>query len=307
MDEQFNYPHEVHIHGDVHIHYYKENPTHEHKRVHAQRKENQLHVHRNEHVPNSTQNTRGIDKRLKDSYKEIMLKSMSFKQDLYFITWTYAKKVWGRHYDEVEKDIGQIRKRIIHLFYQNFKDWKDNRPTKDFPRMWFVIEPHADGQYHIHLIMEPVDPDLLARGLHNQRFQLIWDRIVRQKICKRDTKDQQVITNKMLEKHPEYKYHHHSQKTFSQPNRYDHWLIARFICEYITHNNKRNGELWGLNRLTNSPNNINSKVMEREEEVINKIDYLNKDKNFKKHHLKHQAPSHLCFKYSDLSNNDNEP
>ena len=222
MDEQFNYPHEVHIHGDVHIHYYKENPTHEHKRVHAQRKENQLHVHRNEHVPNSTQNTRGIDKRLKDSYKEIMLKSMSFKQDLYFITWTYAKKVWGRHYDEVEKDIGQIRKRIIHLFYQNFKDWKDNRPTKDFPRMWFVIEPHADGQYHIHLIMEPVDPDLLARGLHNQRFQLIWDRIVRQKICKRDTKDQQVITNKMLEKHPEYKYHHHSQKTFSQPNRYDH-------------------------------------------------------------------------------------
>ena len=46
--------------------------------------------------------------------------------------------------------------------------------------------------------------------------------------------------------------------------------------------------------------------MEHEEEVINKIDYLNKDKNFK-HHLKHQAPSHLCFKYSDLSNNDNEP
>ena len=47
--------------------------------------------------------------------------------------------------------------------------------------------------------------------------------------------------------------------------------------------------------------------MEHEEEVINKIDYLNKDKNFKKLHLKHQAPSHLCFKYSDLSNNDNEP
>ena len=74
--------------------------------------------------------------------------------------------------------------------------------------------------------MEPVDPDLLARGLHNQRFQLIWDRIVRQKICKRETKDQQVITNKMLDKHPEYKYHHHYQKTFSQLNRYDHWLIA---------------------------------------------------------------------------------
>ncbi|QNI96681.1 hypothetical protein SynRS9902_00781 [Synechococcus sp. RS9902] len=46
MDEQFNYPHEVHIHGDVHIRYYKENPTHEHKKVYVERKENQVHVHR---------------------------------------------------------------------------------------------------------------------------------------------------------------------------------------------------------------------------------------------------------------------
>ena len=35
---------------------------------------------------NSTQNTRDIDKKLKDSYKEIILKSMSIKEGLYFIT-----------------------------------------------------------------------------------------------------------------------------------------------------------------------------------------------------------------------------
>jgi hypothetical protein len=287
MSEQKSYPQEIHIHGDVHIHLNinKEDQEHEHRDVHVLGKENKH---------------QGIDRRLKNEYMKMILESMNQTKGLFLITWTYGKKSWGRHYDEVVQDIGQIRKRIIQLFYQSFKRYKDDRPTPEFPKMWFFIEEHKDGQFHIHLLMESVDPDLMCKGFHNNRFQIIWDRIVNKKITVRSQRDQMVITEEMVKRFPEYKNHPHYGKTFSQLNRYDGWLVARFICEFITHNNQRNGEGWGLRKLSNSPTCIHSKVLESNDEVIQKTDYLNKDKNFRFKSNPALTQDHLCVMYSDL-------
>lgn len=287
MSEQKSYPQEIHIHGDVHIHLNinKEDQEHEHRDVHVLGKENKH---------------QGIDRRLKNEYMKMILESMNQTKGLFLITWTYGKKSWGRHYDEVVQDIGQIRKRIIQLFYQSFKRYKDDRPTPEFPKMWFFIEEHKDGQFHIHLLMESVDPDLMCKGFHNNRFQIIWDRIVNKKITVRSQRDQMVITEEMVNRFPEYKNHPHYGKTFSQLNRYDGWLVARFICEFITHNNPRNGERWGLTKLSNSPTCIHSKVLESNDEVIQKTDYLNKDKNFRFKSNPALTQDHLCVMYSDL-------
>lgn len=287
MPEQKNYPQEIHIHGDVHIHL-------NNKLV------RQEHEHRDVHVLDKTNRPKGIDRRLKNQYMKMILESMNQTKGLYLITWTYGKKCWGNHYDEVVQDIGQIRKRIIQLFYQNHRGWKEDRPTPDFPKQWFFIEDHKDGQFHIHLLMEPVDPDLMCRGFHNGRFQTYWERIVNQKITKRPHHDQRVITEEMVNRFPEYRNHPHYGKTFSQLNRYDGWLVARFICEFITHNNQRNGEGWGLRKLSNSPTCIHSKVLDTHDEVIQKTDYLNKDKNFRFKSNQALSQDHLCVFYSDL-------
>lgn len=287
MPEQKSHPQEIHIHGDVHIH----------MNINKEEKE---HGHRGVHILGRENRHQGIDRRLKDQYMKMIVESMNQTKGLYLITWTYGKKSWGRYYDEVVQDIGQIRKRIIQLFYQSYKRGKYDRPTPEFPKMWFFIEEHKDGQFHIHLLMEPIDPDLMCRGFHNERFQIIWDRIVNQKITQRSLQDQMVITQEMVRRFPDYKNHPHHGKSFSQLNRYDGWLVARFICEFISHNNQRNGEGWGLRKLSNSPTCIHSKVLDANDEVIQKTDYLNKDKNFRFKSNQSLTQDHLCVMYSDL-------
>ena len=102
----------------------------------------EIQIHSNVHALGKTNRTKKIRRGLKNQYMKMILDSMNQTKGLYLITWTYGKKCWGNYYDEVVQDIGQIRKRIIHLFYQNHRKWKDERPTPDFPKTP-IISPLA--------------------------------------------------------------------------------------------------------------------------------------------------------------------
>ena len=146
--------------------------------------------------------------------------------------------------------------------------------------------------------MEGLSPDLKLKGFHRDGFNTKWNRVVRQRINKRN---QRVISNKMIENYNGYSNHPYANKTFDQIGRFDDWLWARFLCDYISHFNKRNGETWGLSKISNKTDKNHSKVIDSSDEVIQKIDYLNKDKNFKFKSGEGLSLDHLCLSYSDLT------
>ena len=200
-----------------------------------------------------------VDTKVKDTIVNNLLKQIDQDRRHYLITWTYGRKNMGHDVSEVENDIKNIRSRIIKMFYQNFKGKDRMRPDDEFPRMYFFKEQHQDGQYHIHLLIESIEPDLLAQSFDKESFMIRYYTI-RQKIINR--KDL-IITEKMI--------------------------------DYTTHygDNQR----WGLSKLSNSPDNNHSKVIETKLELKNKIDYLNKDQYFMNNTSEYLG--HLVPQYSD--------
>jgi len=235
-----------------------------------------------------------IDYRVQYDIVQNFLKSISDDQHHMLITLTYPKK-FGKKYEEVLEDIFAIRSRIINLLFPNFKPKLNNR-RDDCPRMYFFIERHSDGQYHIHLLMETIEPDLLATCLDRESFKLRWHTIIN-KINKRKPIQQMVITHKMIDRWSDYRHHPYSNKTFSQiKSNYDEWKVARFICDYISH--YKDDERWGLNRISNSPENNHSKVIESKAEIHSKCTYLNKDRYFidkDDDFLRHIVPEYSDF------------
>ena len=91
--------------------------------------------------------------------------------------------------------------------------------------------------------------------------------------------------------------HPYANKTFSQiKSNYDEWKVARFICDYISH--YKDDERWGLNRISNSPENNHSKVIENKAEIHSKCSYLNKDRYFIDKN--DDFLSHIVPEYSDF-------
>jgi len=204
------------------------------------------------------------------------LDSIDDNQHHMLITWTYPKK-FGWKDDEVLKDIFGIRSRIIKLLFPNFKPKLNNRPN-ECPRMYFFRERHSDNQFHIHLLMETIEPHLWAICLDRDSFKLRWHTIMN-KISKRKPEQKRLITHKMVDRWSDYKNHPYANTTFDQiKSNYDEWKVARFICDYISH--YRDDERWGLNRISNSPENNHSKVVESKGEIHSKCSYLNKDRYF---------------------------
>ena len=99
----------------------------------------------------------------------------------------------------------------------------------------------------------------------------------------------------MIDRWDEYQHHELVNRTYDSISEYDDWMVSRFICEYITHygDNQR----WGLSKLSNSPDNNHSKVIESKLELKNKIDYLNKDQYFMTNTSEYLG--HLVPQYSD--------
>jgi hypothetical protein len=235
-----------------------------------------------------------IDHRVQASIVKKFLDSIDDEQHHMLITWTYPKK-FGWKYEEILRDIFAIRSRIINLLFPNFKPKLNNR-RDDCPRMYFFAERHSDGQYHIHLLMEAIEPDLLATCLDRDSFKLRWHTIFN-KISKRKSTQKTIITPKMISRWSDYKNHPYANKTFDQiRSNYDEWKVARFICEYISH--YKDNERWGLSRISNSPDNNHSKAIESKAEIHSKCSYLNKDRYFidkDDDFLRHIVPEYSDF------------
>jgi hypothetical protein len=184
---------------------------------------------------------------------------------------------------------------LIKLLFPNFKPKLNNRPD-GCPKMYFFRERHGDDQFHIHLLMETIEPNLWAICLDRSSFKLRWDKII-DNINKRDGEQKRVITHKMIDRWSDYKSHPYANKTFDQiKSNYDEWEVARFICDYISH--YRNNERWGLSRISNSPENNHSKVIESKAEIHSKCSYLNKDRYFidkDDDFLRHFVPEYSDF------------
>ena len=235
-----------------------------------------------------------VDHRVQSSMVKVFLDSISDSQRYMLITWTFPK-MFGKKYEEVLKDVFAIRSRIIKLFYPAFKPSLNSRPS-DCPKMFFFVEKHRDGQFHIHLLMETIEPKLLAICHDRTSFSLKWH-VITSKINKRRPSQKMVITQKMIDRWGDYRSHPYANKTFDQiKSNYDDWKVARFICDYISH--YQEDERWGLNRISNSPENNHSKVIESKPEIHSKCSYLNKDRYFMDKDddfLRHMVPEYSDF------------
>jgi hypothetical protein len=235
-----------------------------------------------------------MDQRVQSEVVSSLINSIDMDKHHMLITWTYPKKFGWRH-EEVLKDIFAIRTRIIKLLFPNFKPKLNTRPN-ECPRMYFFMERHGDGQFHIHLLMETLDPYLLAICFDRDSFKLRWNTIMN-KISKRKQNQKMVITQKMISRWSDCKSHAYANTAFDQiKSNYDEWKVARFICDYISH--YKDDERWGLNRISNSPDNNHSKVIESKAEIYSKCSYLNKDSYFidkDKDFLSHIVPEYSDF------------
>jgi len=235
-----------------------------------------------------------VDHKVQSSMIKEFLDSINDNERYMLITWTFPKK-FGHKYEEVLNDVFAIRSRIIKLLYPAFRPKLNNRPS-DCPKMFFFIERHRDGQFHIHLLMETIEPKLLAICHARNSFALRWH-VITSKIQKRKSSQKMIITQKMIDRWDDYRHHPYVNKTFDQiKNNYDDWKVARFICDYISH--YQEDEHWGLNRISNSPENNHSKVIESKAEVRSKCSYLNKDRYFidkDDDFLRHMVPEYSDF------------
>lgn len=241
-----------------------------------------------------THNQNSIKLKLRTDAIRHLLNTIDKSRHHMLLTWTFHKK-YGWNEDKTLGDIFAIRSRIIKLFYPNFKPYLNSRP-QGFPKMYFFREKHTDGQYHIHLLMETFEPSFLAICFDRHSFKLRWKTII-DKIHGRNEDQQKVISFKMIQRWPNYVNHPYSNQLFGNiKSCYDEWKVARFICEYIAH--YRDGERWGLNHISNSPENNHSKVIESESELVSKTEYLNKHVYFagkSDDFLKHIIPEYSDF------------
>ena len=224
--------------------------------------------------------------RVSEEILEQFKRSINPDKRHYWITWTFDKKYAYCDY-ETRRDVALIRRKLIRLFFPNDKSVGNQRP-EGMPKMIFIIEKHLDGQYHIHMMMEELDPVLIYRSLERNAYWQRWSSIC-SLIQSRPRPKQMVIDKRMLDVHPEYIHHPYINRTFSSISSFaDGWLVSRFLCEYIFRNSTN--VPWGLKRLSNSPSNHHSKLIESREEVLSKCHYMNKEQYFKRnddflHHL----------------------
>jgi len=235
-----------------------------------------------------------VDTRTKNQIVNNITSQIDLDRHHYLITWTYGTKKMEKDESKVLDDIKNIRHRIIKLFYQNFKGRDRRKPNSDFPNQYYFLEKHKDGQYHIHLLMESVDPDLLASSLDRDSFFYRYNWI-RTKILNRSHSKKMIINQEMIDRYPDYENHKLVGRTYDTISIYDDWMVSRFICEYMTH--FQNDQRWGLSNLSNSPDNIHSKVIESKIELRRKIGYLNKDQYFVLNSEDYLG--HLVPQYSD--------
>jgi hypothetical protein len=235
-----------------------------------------------------------VDTTKKNQIVNNLVNQIDLDRHHYLITWTYGTKKMGQDETKVLNDIKNIRYRVIKLFYQNFKGRDRRKPNDEFPNQYYFLEKHKDGQYHIHLLMESIDPDLMASSLDKDSFFYRYNWI-RSKILNRPNSKKKIITQKMIDRYPDYLNHKLVGRTYDSISIYDDWMISRFICEYMIH--YQNDQRWGLSNLSNSPENIHSKVVEDKIELRDKIGYLNKDRYFVLNSEDYLG--HLVPQYSD--------
>lgn len=236
-----------------------------------------------------------VNKRAKSKIVNHIKEKIDTSIPHYLITWTYGNHGFGNNSYEVERDIGNIKSRINKLFYPNF-NFKRGRLPRDYSRKYFFKEKSQSNpnQYHIHLLMESIEPEIFAKSLDRSSF-LLRHTTIRRKINKRPLSQRYVISSEMLKRYPDYENHAYHGKTFDQLSIYDNWMTARFLCEYMTH--YQGDERWGMKKLSNSPRNIHSKVIESDCELTGKIDYLNKDRYYlgDLDFLGHLVPEHSDY------------
>ena len=226
--------------------------------------------------------------RVSEEVLEQFKRSINTDKRYYWITWTFDKKYAYCDY-ETRRDVALIRRKLIRLFFPNDKSVGNQRP-EGMSKMIFIIEKHLDGQYHIHMMMEELDPALIYLSLERSAYWQRWSSVC-SLIQSRPRSKQMVIDKRMLDVHPEYFRHPYINRTFSSIGSYaDGWLVSRFLCEYIFRNSAN--VPWGLKRLSNSPLNHHSKLIESREEVLSKCHYMNKEQYFKKNDdfLRHLIP-----------------
>ncbi len=215
--------------------------------------------------------------RVSEQILEQFKRSIDSSKQYYWITWTYDKKYADYEY-ETRRDVALIRRKLIRLFFPNDKSVGNQRP-KGMPKMFFIIEKHHDGQFHIHLLMEELDPQLIYRCLVREGYWKRWSSIC-SLVQGRPRSKQMIIDKRMLDVYPEYIHHPYFSRTFSSICSYaDGWLVGRFLCEYIFRSSPNSP--WGLRRLSNSPLNHHSKLVETKEEVLSKCHCMNKMQYFK--------------------------
>ena len=231
--------------------------------------------------------------RVSEQILEQFKRSIDSSKQYYWITVTYDKKyAYCEH--ETRRDVALIRRKLIRLFFPNDKSVGNQRP-KGMPKMFFVIEKHHDGQFHIHMLMEKLDPQLIYRCLEREGYWKRWSSICTL-IQGRPRSKQMIIDKRMLDVYPEYVHHPYFNRTFSSIGSYaDGWLVGRFLCEYIFRGSPN--APWGLKRLSNSPSNHHSKLVETKEEVLSKCHYMNKMQYFK---MNDDFLCHLIPELSDL-------
>tara|TARA_B100000965_G_scaffold369167_1_gene356363 strand:+ start:404 stop:1429 length:1026 start_codon:yes stop_codon:yes gene_type:complete len=237
-------------------------------------------------------NHSNIDSKLKHETIRQIRNLMNDAKTYYLLTYTFCD---GHTVDlKQSKDMCyRIRSKHINMLFQHHKSRKDviTKPAR-CPRQFFFIEPKND-RYHVHVLMEGIDKDVWIKKLsQNRRLQYIFHRLTQDKLFPRN---QNVITEKMVSKYPDYEHHQHYGMTYKTLDLNDDWLISRLLVEFVMHHTKQ--EKWGIIGVHQSPNCNHAKVM-NEAEALEKVEYLNKDEFFNIN-----SPiqgENFCYEYSDL-------
>ena len=233
-----------------------------------------------------------INHTLKQHSMNLVQRLIDKNKTYYLLTYSCSE---GHTFDlqQSKKMCYYIRSKHIQFLFQNHKP-NPSSVTKPamFPRQWFFIEPKND-RYHIHVLMEAIDPRLFIKKLaQSTRFRTIFHRLTEDKLFPRN---QDVISQKMIDRFERYVEHQHYGRTYNLLDISDDWLISRLLVEYIMH--RTDNEKWGVIGVHQSPACNHSKVM-NESEALSKVEYLNKDEFFKIH--SDIQGENFCYEYSDL-------
>ena len=234
-----------------------------------------------------------VDQRLKQQYIDQIRSLMKESQTYYLLTYTFCE---GHTFDlkEAKEKCYSIRSKHIKFFHQNHKCRRGcvTRPSW-FPRQFFFIEPKND-RYHVHVLMEGIPKKIfLQKYGQNKRFRTIFERLTQDKLYPRN---QEIITQKMIDRFERYVEHQHYGRTYNTLDVWDDWLVSRLLVEYIMHRTK--DEKWGVNGVHQSPICNHAKVM-NESEALSKVEYLNKDEFFKIN--SDIQGENFCYEYSDIT------